>query len=175
MQTTEQRGAAMPIETIISIDEVESSDTLRNQVQDLRAELDVERDLRLRRAAEFDNYRRRVRDNQAELAEAGKREMLAEFVSMGDDLDLALKNLNESSGPVADALKLLHRRFQQVLQAHGVVPFESEGDSFDPERHEAFAVVNDSGRGSGTVHEELRKGYFWNDRLFRPAMVVVSQ
>jgi len=177
MKAAEQLTAGMATDAIIGTvtDDIESPEALQSQVESLRADLDLERDLRLRLAAEFDNYRRRVRNDQADRAEAGKREVLAEFVSISDDLDLALKNLEDSSGPFADALKLLHRRFLVALRSHGVISFESEGESFDPERHEAFAVVKDSGKGSGTVHEQLRKGYFWNDRLFRPAMVVVSQ
>jgi molecular chaperone GrpE len=53
--------------------------------------------------------------------------------------------------------------------------FESEGEIFDPERHEAFAVAGETASEPETVHEVLRKGYMWNGRLFRPALVVVAQ
>jgi molecular chaperone GrpE len=141
----------------------------------MREELEAERDKHLRLAAEYKNYRRRTEQANAEAADKGKRELLTQLVSLADDLDLALAGLNESPETVVQGVQMIHRHFRNILESNAVIAFESEGDKFDPERHEAFAVVAVGERESGTVHEEMRRGYFWKDRLFRPALVVVEQ
>ena len=141
----------------------------------LREELTSERDSRLRLAAEFDNYRRRVRREHADAANAGKRQLLEQLVSLADDLDLALANLDGASDAVAEALRISRRRFSEMLETQGVTGFESVGQKFDPERHDAFDIAAGTGKESGAVTAELRRGYFWNDKLLRPALVVVAQ
>jgi molecular chaperone GrpE len=70
---------------------------------------------------------------------------------------------------------VIRRRLDQVLESNGVVRFESEGEIFDPERHEAFDVVEAVGGLEGRVHKEVRAGYLWKDKLLRAALVVVSK
>lgn len=157
------------------IKEVEIFNPDEIEIKRLREELSSERDARLRLAAEFDNYRRRTRQESAQAAEAGKRELLERLVSLADDLDLALANADGSPGAVAEGLRLIHKRFHTLLEADGVVPFESKGERFDPERHEAFDVVSGAENEPETVHTEMRRGYFWKDKLLRPALVVIAQ
>jgi molecular chaperone GrpE len=170
-----QRASELNMTNGSTVDEMEAVDPAELEVQKLCAELHREQELRLRLAAEFGNYRRRVRQERAQAAAEGKRKLLEQLIAMVDDMDLALKHLDGPSDSVAEAFRLLHRQFQVVLESHAVVAFESEGEIFDPERHEAFAVAQDEGHGSGTVQKQLRKGYFWDGRLFRPALVVVAQ
>jgi molecular chaperone GrpE len=146
-----------------------------DELERVRAELISERDARLRLAAEFDNYRRRTRKEMAESANEGKRQLLEELLSVADDLNLALANLHESSDAVVEVLRMSHKRLVGLLEANGVVSFISEGERFDPERHDAFDVIRDTENLPGTVHNELRRGYFWNGKLLRPALVTVAQ
>lgn len=141
----------------------------------LREELEAERETCLRLAAEYKNYRRRTEQERSGSADKGKRELLLQLVSLADDLDRALAGLDESPEGVADGVRMIHRRFRDILKANSVIAFESVGHTFDPERHEAYAVVEAGEREPGTVHEEMLRGYFWKDRLFRPALVVVGQ
>jgi molecular chaperone GrpE len=96
-------------------------------------------------------------------------------MSIADDLDLALAASHKSPEAVAEGLQMIHRRFRDILKENSVIAFESEGERFDPERHEAFDVVAAGGRESGIVHQEMRRGYFWNSKLLRPALVVVTK
>jgi len=141
----------------------------------LREELEAERDKYLRLAAEYKNYRRRTEQENADAADKGKRELLLQLVTLADDLDRASAGLKESPEAVAEGVGMIHRRLRGILEANTVIAFESKGERFDPERHEAFAVVPVGDGESGIVHEEMRRGYFWRDRLFRPALVVVGQ
>lgn len=141
----------------------------------LREELEAERDRHLRLAAEYENYRRRVKRESLKAADEGKRELLVRMLSIADEFELACRHLDETSDTVAEGIKLVQRRFDETLQANSVAPFKSEGEIFDPEIHEAFDVASGTKSKPGTVHSEIRRGYFWNDKLLRPALVVVAQ
>ena len=176
MNAAEQSAETMPAHEKTSFPvEEEISPAAESELERLREELASERDLRLRLAAEFDNYRRRTRKEMAQAGEEGKRELLERLVSLADDLDLALANAGESTDAVADGLRLIHKRFNQMLEANNVAAFETKGEKFDPERHEAFDVARGTKAEPGTVHTEIRRGYFWRDKLLRPALVVVAQ
>ena len=146
-----------------------------SEVDILRSELASERDTRLRLAAEYDNYRRRTKLESAKAADEGKRDLLEQMLLIADELDLAVANLSDEPGWVADWVHTVRRRFQAILEVTGVEAIESVGQKFDPERHEAFDVRTDSEYEPGTVHTDLRRGYFWNGKLLRPALVIVAK
>lgn len=165
-------------ESPVYIDEVDifhPIEPAEDETARLREELEAERDKYLRLAAEYENYRRRTKSEIARAADEGKRELLVRMLTTADDLDLALANAEESSGALAEGLQMIHRRFHNMLEAEGVVGFESKGEKFDPERHEAFDVAFGTENEPETVHTEIRRGYFWNDKLLRPTLVVVAQ
>ena len=142
----------------------------------LRKELEAERDKHLRLAAEYENYRRRTKLEQAHAAEKGKRELLERLISLADDFDLALANVDDASDQrMVEGLRLIERRLNGILEANDVASFDSVGEAFNPELHEAFDVVSVAESESGKVHSELRRGYLWRDKLLRPALVVVGQ
>jgi molecular chaperone GrpE len=173
---TQNTQTKMTDESLGFVEEVDVFDPSADEAAGyLRDELEAERDKYLRLAAEYKNYRRRTEKENAEAADKGKRDVLIQLVSLADDLDLALAGLNESSDTVAEGVRMIHRRFRGILETNTVIPFDSVGEKFDPELHEAFAVTAAAGRESGTVHEEMRRGYFWNGKLLRPAMVVVTK
>jgi molecular chaperone GrpE len=139
----------------------------------LQEDLTTERERRLRLLAEFDNYRRRTKQERALAAEAGKREVLLALLDVKDDLDRALLHIRETSDAVAEGLLLIQQRFNSLLEAQGVTAFESEGHVFDPEIHEAITMIEGDGEQSGTVYSEHRRGYLMNGKLLRPARVAV--
>jgi len=159
---------------LYEIIEGESTDELDPEIVRLREELDTERERGLRMLAEFDNYRRRTRQQQALAEQNGKREVLLALLDVMDDFDRALLHLGEAPDAVADGLRLIRQRFSDVLHSNGVSPFDSEGKPFDPTVHEAMTVIDSDGEEeSGTVYTEHRRGYFINGELLRPARVAV--
>jgi len=148
----------------------EASDS---NVARLQEDLTTERERRLRLLAEFDNYRRRTKQEAALAEETGKREVLLALLDLKDDVDRALLHIRETSDAVADGLRLIHQRFNNLLEAHGVTAFESEGQVFEPEIHEAMTMIDGDGEQSGTVYSEHRRGYLINGKLLRPARVAV--
>ena len=164
-------------ETSVYVDEVDLFHSGKeDETARLREELQIERDKSLRLAADFENYRRRTRREQAEAAEIGKRELLERLISLADDFDLALANVDDASDQrMVEGLQLIERRLKAILEANDVAGFDSLGEVFNPELHEAFDVVPGAESESGKVHSQLRRGYHWRGKLLRPALVVVSQ
>ena len=166
-------------ETILSDDNSyqvidKDSPGVLDEIARLEKQLDEEREQNLRTLAEFDNYRRRTRQELAVAQQAGKREVLLAFLDVMDDFDRALLHVGEASDAVVKGLRLIRQRFNDVLISNGVIAFDSEGQSFDPMIHEAMSVIDaDEGRESGTVYAEERRGYLMNGELLRPARVVV--
>src|SRR5688572_533674 len=153
--------------------EGESTGELDPEIVRLTEELHIERERGLRMLAEFDNYRRRTRQEQALAEQNGKREVLLALLDVMDDFDRAILHVGETSDGVADGFKLIRERFSDVLHSNGVTPFDSEGERFDPRVHEAVTVIDSDGEKSGTVYTEHRRGYLINGQLLRPARVAV--
>ncbi len=139
----------------------------------LQEDLTTERERHLRLLAEFDNYRRRTKREAALTEATGKREVLLALLDLKDDVDRALLHIRETSDAVADGLRLIQQRFNNLLETHGVTAFESEGQVFDPKIHEAMIMIDGDGEQSGMVYSEHRRGYLFNGKLLRPARVAV--
>ena len=155
------------------VSEVENSEVSKAEIIRLKEQLASEREASLRMLAEFDNYRRRTRQERALAEKIGKREVFIALLEVLDDFDRALLHIGDTSDPVAQGLRLIHQRFKDVLHSNGVTPFDSEGEQFDPTVHEAIASIEGDGQESGTVFAEERRGYSINGELLRPARVVV--
>ena len=153
--------------------EVEHTEVLEPEVVRLKEELTTERERGLQMLVEFDNYRRRTRQERFVAEQAGKREVLLALLEVMDDFDRALLHVGEASDAVANGLRLIRQRFNDVLHSNGVTPFDSEGQPFDPIVHEAITMIDSDGHESGTVYAEDRRGYFINGELLRPARVAV--
>jgi molecular chaperone GrpE len=147
--------------------------TSDDRIVRLERDLTDERERHLRLFAEFDNYRRRTKEERALAEETGKREVLLALLDVMDDFDRALLHIGDRSDAVADGLRLIYQRLNNVLETHGVTPFESEGKVFDPAIHEAMIMIDGTGDESGTVYSEHRRGYLINGKLLRPARVAV--
>jgi molecular chaperone GrpE len=158
---------------LYEVTEVERQDSLEAEAVRLKEELAGERERGVRLLAEFDNYRWRARQEHALAEQNGKREVLLALLDVMDDFDRALLHVSEAPDAVADGLRLISQRFNNVLRSNGVTPFDSEGEPFDPTVHEAMTMIDSDGEESGTVYTEHRRGYFINGELLRPARVSV--
>lgn len=158
---------------IYEVMESESTASVDPEIDRLEEDLTQERERHVRLLAEFNNYRRRTKEELTHAEEAGKREVLLALLDIKDDFDRALLHIGETSDAVADGLRLIHQRFNDVLAAEGVTPFESEGQPFDPAIHEAMSVIDGDEEQSGTVYSEFQRGYLLNGKLLRPARVAV--
>jgi molecular chaperone GrpE len=141
----------------------------------LKTELSREHDLYLRTLADFDNYRRRVERERAVSAQAGKRELILPLLEVLADFDRALEHLGDVPEWMSSGFVAIYRRLISILQAQGIVSYESLGDTFDPARHEAVGMTESQDVEPGTIVAELSRGYRWGDEVLRPARVRVAQ
>jgi len=125
-----------------------------------------------RTQADFINYKRRTEQERQDFIRSANAGLILSLLPVLDDLERALGALPEATDEGwAEGVRLVERKFQAALEAQGVKPMMALGEPFDPERHEAVR----RGKGAeGVVIGVLEKGYTINDRLLRPARVVVG-
>ena len=143
----------------------------------LRQERDALQDRLLRTAAEFENYRKRMDRERAELSAFAATDVLQQVLPIIDNVERALTAA--AAGSDADAfrkgIELIHKQMLELLRKRGVTPMEALGADFDPNFHQAVIHETSPGHREGEVIEELQRGYMLGDRLLRPAMVKVAK
>jgi molecular chaperone GrpE len=153
---------------------------LQADVQAAKAEVAEWQDRFLRKAAEFENYRKRADKEKAESMSMAKSSVLVEFLPVVDACERALKIFAESKEvsdhlrQYQDGVELLYRQMIDALSRTGVAFMQTEGKPFDPHLHEALSREERTDVEEGTVVKELRRGYLLKDKLLRPAQVIVS-
>lgn len=150
---------------------------LEEELEEARAQAQENYDKYVRLYAEFENYRKRVAREKAELVKYGNEELLKEILPVVDNLEKALEHAHKGDDPYAivQGVELILEQLRGVLKRFGVEPIEAVGERFDPERHEAVGEKETEGAEPGEVLFEVQKGYMLNDRLLRPAKVVVAK
>jgi molecular chaperone GrpE len=146
-----------------------------SEVERLKEELRREHEMYLRALADFDNYRKRVERERAIAARNGTREIIISLLSVLDGFDRALEHVGDKSSPVTDGFRAIHRKLRSLLEAQGVTPFKSVGETFNPEMHEAIGSVQSDAHESGEIVDEVQRGYRWGDEVLRPARVRVAE
>lgn len=138
------------------------------------AELEKER---LYKQAEFDNFRKRIIKEKAELILNGGRKVLEAMLPVIDDLERALQHMEkaEDVDAVKEGVDLIYKKFLKVMEAQGVTQMKTEGADFNTDFHEAvtqFPAPTDELKGK--VIDCTEKGYMLNDTVLRFAKVVVG-
>ena len=130
-----------------------------------------------RTLAEFDNYRKRVSREKDDLLKYGAEKMALDMLPVADNFERALEQAKSATDPTAvvEGIEMIHKQFLATLEKYKVRPFDSLGEPFNPEKHEAMAQQEHPDYDANTIMAELQKGYFLDDRLLRPASVVVSR
>ena len=129
----------------------------------------------LRSAAEFDNFKKRAAKEKEDAAKFGNEKILKDFLPVLDNLERALDHAEEHDlRQVIEGVRLVQKLLEGTLAKHGVTSFSAVGQPFDPNLHEAL-MQQESEQAPGTVVSEMSRGYKLNDRLVRPAAVVVAK
>jgi molecular chaperone GrpE len=157
----------------------EAEAQLKAELAAVRAELEQCQDRFLRKAAEFDNYRKRMEREKGDAVILAKSTVLLEFLPVADACERALASLNEDQDgngieQYREGVRLLYKQINDVLTRVGVVRIEALLQEFDPHLHEAITRDVSAEHEENTVLKELRHGYLFRDRLLRPAQVIVS-
>lgn len=154
----------------------DASEALVAEIAELRHERDELRDQLLRKAADFDNYRKRVERERREMVELAAQDLLSELLPVIDDFERALEaDVAPGAESYRDGVELIYKQLQDLLKKRSVTPIEAVGTDFDPHVHQAVVHEDSTTHRDGEVIAELRRGYRLGDRLLRPAMVKVAK
>lgn len=132
----------------------------------------------LRTVAEFDNYRKRVLKEKAELILNGGARVAEAILPVLDDMERAIDNGGKTDDPqvLREGMELIHAKFVKTLEGQGVKKIETENADFDTDVHEAVAMVPGMGDDKkGKVIDCIQAGYKINDKVIRHAKVAVGQ
>ena len=128
-----------------------------------------------RLAADFENYKRRTRQELADRTQYANEELLRKLLPILDNLRRALDHAPEGiDRNWFEGLRMVVRQFEDTLQAQGVSPIPAVGEKFDPSQHEAIAREETDEHEEGTIVEEMQPGYRLHERVLRPTLVKVA-
>ncbi|TXT61653.1 MAG: Protein GrpE [Promethearchaeota archaeon] len=127
--------------------------------------------------ADFENYRKRIDKENSKFRLYALEKIIKKLISYYDDLERAKKVIHalDVEDSVKQGFEMIIKNFKKLLEEEGVRPMKSEGEKFDPYKHDAMMVRKDEECPENTVVEELEKGYYLNNEVLRPAKVVVSK
>ena len=146
------------------------------KIAELESELAEAKSRHLRLAADFENYKKRARQEQADTMQHAAAELIGRILPVLDDLNNVLEHKPEGIDESwVKGLELTVRKLEEVLGTHGLQPIDAVGARFDPKQHEAVGHEESTEHPEDTVVSELRRGYRLRDRVVRPALVRVSR
>ena len=167
---TEPKGPPSPLS-----DSSGSSESAATESEALLKDLAEQKDLHLRLAADFENFKRRSRQEAETRAVAQKESFIVELLPVIDNLERALAP-GASRDPVQfhQGVEMTLKQLRQLLQQHGVESDEIAGTPFDPHRHEALSQGHDPAQPDHAVLTVLQRGYRRNGKVIRPAKVEIN-
>ena len=142
----------------------------------LRQELAEQKDLNLHLAADFENFKRRSRQEVESRAAAQKDSFIRELLPSLDNLERALAS-GASPGTLQfhQGVEMTLQQLRLLLRQHGIETEEIVGQPFDPHRHEAVSQRHDPPQANQAILEVFQRGYRRGEKVFRPAKVVVNE
>ena len=157
-------------EGLVENSEEELEQSPEDQIKDLNDQL-------LRAKAEVQNVRRIAAQEVTRARLYGVESLAKEFLSVGDNIERAIASCeeNQDTSNIKEGLELTMKAYESSLKASGIESIDCEGQSFDPEKHEALSVIEDDSLESNSIIEVIQKGYSILDRTLRPSKVIVSK
>ncbi|TMV43847.1 nucleotide exchange factor GrpE [Paenibacillus mesophilus] len=149
---------------------------LQRQLEEQRKLADEHYQRYLRTQADFDNFRRRSRQEKEDFAKYASGKLIEQLLPIVDNFDRAISvsKENKDHDSLLKGVDMIYRQLDQVLVQEGLKPIESVGQPFNPEYHQAIMQVESEEHEEGIVVEEVQKGYMLKDKVLRVAMVKVS-
>jgi len=153
--------------------EAEDIETLKQALAEEKAKAEANLANWQRSQADFINYKRRIEQEKEEIGKFGNSILMLSLLPILDDLERAFDSIPPHLAKLTwvDGIRLIERKLQASLEAQGLSRIKAIGEPFDPKLHEATMYRKGE---EGIVIEELQKGYMLNDRVIRPAMVIVG-
>lgn len=153
--------------------ETKDSEILKTELEELRLELDEEKNRHLRTRADFENFRKRMERDAENRRINAIKEILIDLLKFLDYFEQARKQVQDPAA--ARGIEIMARQFNEVLHKHGVRPVECLGEPYDPEEQEGIGYITTDQCPEGCVAEEICSGYKLGDVLLKPAQVMVAR
>lgn len=161
----------------VSLDSLEIVEALQQELSQARTKADEYLDGWQRSRADFTNYKKRIERDQSQTYQLAAGSVIRRFLTVVDDLERALKNRPHKGAGAswADGIELIYRKLLNTLESEGVTIIQTQGQSFDPNFHEAVVSEDNPEFESGAIIEVIQQGYMMGDKVLRPAMVRVAR
>ena len=149
----------------------------KNELGQLKINLEDLNDKYTRLIAEFDNYKKRTDKEYISLIQNANEKLVTDLLPVVDDLERSLDHLKEDIDfeSMLNGFQLIHKNLLSLLEKQGLRPMTSKGEDFDPDKHEALMQVEDGKIESNKIVDEHLKGYLFNEKVIRHAQVIVAK
>jgi molecular chaperone GrpE len=171
----EVEDSGQTLEAVLEEEERSAIAAAEEKLKALQQNLDELKDRHLRKLAEFDNMRKRAEREKSEYFRHALANFLIDLFPIADSFDRALAHSanEEREGDLGQGVAMIRKQFDELFRKYGVSEVDTSG-LFDPNVHEAVATEPTSEVPKDTIVDVLRRGYFLNDKLVRPALVKVA-
>lgn len=170
-ETIQQNQNAQGAENNYKTSEDQTQIEPKDEITELKEQLDKQKDAYLRLLAEFDNFRKRTEREKLEIADLVKGSVVRDFLPILDSLEKAyLACANDES--IKSGIELVLKAFKQLLEKYEIKEVDTESE-FDPNLHEALMTVESN--TPNKIVQVFEKGYTYKDKLLRPAKVSVGK
>ena len=143
-------------------------------LEDLKKELESQKNNYLRLAAEYDNYRKRTTNEKAGIYSDATAKAVSEILTVADSLEMAVKAAENAPEEFKKGIELVAAQMQNALAKLNVEKFGEAGEEFNPELHNAVSKVEDESLGENVIAQVFQSGYKTGDKIIRHAMVQVA-
>lgn len=145
------------------------------KTEELKAKVAELEDRTMRQMAEFQNFRNRSEKEKAQMFDMGAKNVIEKILPVVDNFERGLSSVpeNEKDSAFVEGMNKIYKQLITELDNLGVKPIEAKGKEFNPDFHNAVMQVENEELESGTVAEELLKGYTYHDTVVRHSMVSV--
>lgn len=152
---------------------VEEKDPLKEALK----EAELQKAANVRMQAEFQNFKKRVEKEKADIYKFANEKIVIELLGVMDNVERAIGSMDtsDSNKNVVDGVQMIQRTLEDLLKKHQVEVIEAVGAPFDPQKHHAVMTEASEDYPSETVVEEFQRGYELNGKVVRPSMVKVSE
>lgn len=155
-------------------DENTPADETKGQLEKTQDELKKQKEILLRTAAEYDNYRKRTEREKTAVYADATAAAVTEFLAVADNLERALEQKDCNVEDLRKGVEMVQTQMAGALTKLGVAPMGEVGEAFDPDLHNAVSHVEDENAGENTIAQVFLKGYKIGDKVIRHAMVQVA-
>ncbi|APP80198.1 nucleotide exchange factor GrpE [Xanthomonas hortorum] len=151
------------------------TDPLKAEIESLRSEIALVKADALRERADLENQRKRIARDVDNARKFANEKLLGELLPVFDSLDAGLTAAGSQPSPLRDGLDMTYKQLLKVAADNGLTLLDPVGQPFNPDQHQAISQGEAEDIAPGHVVQVFQKGYLLNDRLLRPALVVVAK